>query len=183
MSRAGDWIQSYTGKQLWPLDCRPEDLHLEDIAHSLALQCRFVGHCKTFYSVAQHSALVSEQFVDLNLQRWGLLHDAEEALLGDISRPLKRSLKTYAGGTIACAQHRIEKSLIERFGLEPLGFLEATLKLKDDVLLATELRDVMNQPEHEWDQLPPPLPTKIIPVEWRDAKAMFLERAERLGLR
>ncbi len=51
-NRKGEWIQTYTGKQFWPLDPRPEDIDIEDIAHALALTCRFNGHCDYFYSVA-----------------------------------------------------------------------------------------------------------------------------------
>lgn len=48
----GDWIQTYTNKQFWPLDPRPEDVCIEDIAHALSLQCRFTGHVREFYSTA-----------------------------------------------------------------------------------------------------------------------------------
>ena len=56
--RGGDWMQTYSGFQFWPLDPRPEEIHVIDIAHSLANQCRYAGHCREFYSVAQHSVLL-----------------------------------------------------------------------------------------------------------------------------
>jgi len=57
--RIGDWIQMNNGKPFWPLDPRLSEITLEDIARSLSMQCRWNGHCKEFYSVAQHCVLVS----------------------------------------------------------------------------------------------------------------------------
>lgn len=78
-------IQTYTGRKFWPLDPRPEDVCIEDIAHALSLKCRFGGHCKRFYSVAQHGALVCNT-LNVNggrrspvLLMQGLMHDAAEA--------------------------------------------------------------------------------------------------------
>src|SRR5271165_4859950 len=83
------WIQTYTGKKFFPMDPKPEDICIEDIAHSLSMICRFTGHSREFYSVAQHSVYVSE----LCSEQWmlhGLLHDAEEAYTNDLARPIKR---------------------------------------------------------------------------------------------
>ena len=78
--RRGDWIQTYLGIQFWPLDPRPEEVMLFDIAHSLSNMCRFTGHCREFYSVAQHSVIVSQN-VPREDAAWGLLHDASEAYM------------------------------------------------------------------------------------------------------
>jgi uncharacterized protein len=88
-TRTGDWIQTYTGKQFWPLSPLPEDIVIEDIAHALSMQCRFGGHVRTFYSVAQHSVHVS-LLVEPQYALWGLLHDAAEAYLVDLPRPIKK---------------------------------------------------------------------------------------------
>ena len=85
MKRKGDWMQTHSGIQFWPLDPRPEDILIEDIAHALSNQCRFAGHCCFHYSVAQHSVLVSEN-VPAQDAMWGLLHDAGEAYLVDLPR-------------------------------------------------------------------------------------------------
>jgi len=85
-ARIGDWIQTYTGKRFWPLDPRPEDVDILDIAHSLSLLCRFTGHTSSFYSVSQHSILVAQE-VPKRLRLWALFHDAAEAYIGDIARP------------------------------------------------------------------------------------------------
>lgn len=57
--RRGDWMQTYTGRQFWPLDPLPEDVFIEDIAHALSMQCRYAGHVTRFYSVAEHSVLIA----------------------------------------------------------------------------------------------------------------------------
>jgi hypothetical protein len=96
--RKGDFMQTFTARQFWPLDARPDEVHIEDIAHSLSLQCRYAGHCRRFYSVAEHSVLIA------NWIWWhgsaadalcGLLHDATEAYLVDMPRPVKRSMHEY----------------------------------------------------------------------------------------
>ncbi len=96
MNKEDQWIQTYTGKKFYPFNPRAEDIYIEDIAHALSLICRFGGHCREFYSVAQHSVLVSELVVDNRatekydgLAKYALLHDAAEAYLGDIPSPIK----------------------------------------------------------------------------------------------
>ena len=92
--RKGDWIQTYTGIPFYPLDPKPEDINIIDIAHSLSLQCRFTGHSDRFYSVAQHSLIVSDLCSPRNALH-GLLHDASEAYLTDVPRPIKPLLTEY----------------------------------------------------------------------------------------
>lgn len=83
-------IRTYSGRLVDPLEVTHADIDISDIAHALSQICRFTGHCKEFYSVAQHSVHVSESCVpEYALQ--GLLHDASEAYLQDIASPLKRS--------------------------------------------------------------------------------------------
>src|ERR1700683_336889 len=90
MADRGAWIVTFSGRRFYVLDPRPSDVRIEDIAHSLSLQCRFNGHVKNFYSVAQHSVLVSER-CDPADALYGLLHDASEAYIGDMSAPLKHT--------------------------------------------------------------------------------------------
>ena len=80
------WIQTYTGKKFFPMNPKTEDLDIIDIAHALSMKCRFVGHTKQFYSVAQHSVIVSWNCSNPHL---GLLHDAAEAYLPDVPAPIK----------------------------------------------------------------------------------------------
>lgn len=139
--RKGDWFLTSTGRQFWPLDPRPEDICIEDIAHGLAHVCRFGGHCKRFYSVAQHSVFVSYRCRNA-LQ--GLLHDATEAYLGDMVRPLKYSMPDYL-----VAEERVWRAVCARFGL-PLK-LDADVKYADNVALMTERRDIMPWTPHRWE--------------------------------
>src|ERR1700693_75116 len=67
--RKGDWIQTFTGRQFWPLDPRPEEVCIEDIAHGLSNECRFAGQCRSFYSVAQHSVLCARNVLPMEEKR------------------------------------------------------------------------------------------------------------------
>lgn len=92
--RKGTWIQTHSGRQYWPADPRPADILIDDIAHALSMQCRFAGHSSRFYSVAEHSVHVS-RLVPPEYQLAGLLHDATEAYLHDLTRPLKQMMPEY----------------------------------------------------------------------------------------
>src|SRR5438128_5709421 len=91
----GDWMQTYTGRRFYPLAPAIEDVDLRDIAHSLAHQCRYAGHVDRFYSVAEHCVLLSRA-VPAEYALDALLHDAAEAYVVDVPRPLKRNLAGYA---------------------------------------------------------------------------------------
>lgn len=167
------WIQTYTGRAFWPLDPNSEDVAIEDIAHALALQCRFSGHTKWPYSVAQHSVLVSLA-VPVEHALVGLLHDAAEAYLVDLPRPLKRSIPDYK-----VAETRVWAAIAERFGL-PLE-IPAEVHHADNVLLATEKRDLMAPPPREWALLPPPQIQAIERWDWYHAEQTFLQHFHAFG--
>lgn len=84
----GSWMQTYTGRRLFPMDPSPADVDIIDIAHALSMQCRYNGHVRRFMSVAEHCVLISEN-VPAQDALWGLLHDATEAYVGDMIRPLR----------------------------------------------------------------------------------------------
>lgn len=174
-TRKGDWIQTFTGRQFWPLDPRPEDIDLEDVAHALSNLCRFTGHCREFYSVGEHSVRVSWA-CDPGDAVWGLLHDASEAYIADMSRPVKGNMPAYK------AMERVVMAAVcERFGLaieEP-----ASVKRADNVLLFTEARDLMCHPPNAWRDIAVPLPEPIEPWEPKKARRRFLDRAADLGVR
>lgn len=90
----GNWICTSTGRQVFPLNPKAEDISIEDVSHALSHQCRYTGHTFSFYSVAEHSIWVARGVAalggNITEQRWGLIHDASEAYLSDISSPVKR---------------------------------------------------------------------------------------------
>lgn len=141
--RAGSWMQTYTGKQFWPIDPRPEDVFIEDIAHALSMMCRFNGHCLRFYSVAEHSVILSNHVSEENAL-WALLHDASEAYIADIVRPAKRFISGYKE-----TETRIMKAVCERF--------ELSLEMPEEVhivdmkITGDEQAALMIPTEHNWD--------------------------------
>jgi hypothetical protein len=100
LARKGDWMQTYTGRQYWPADPRPEDVDIRDIAAALSKQTRYGGHCLRFYSVAEHCVLMAYRLHALGHARAtcfaALMHDASEAYLVDVPRPIKGRLGGYA---------------------------------------------------------------------------------------
>lgn len=122
----------------------PEEIDIEDIAHSLAHQCRFLGHTDGHYSIAQHSVLVST-LVPAADALWGLLHDAAEAYLGDLPAPIKREpeMRVYRD-----AEDRLLGAIAERFGLPSL--MPDSVKQADRLVLATEFRDVTLIDDLDW---------------------------------
>ena len=175
----GDWCQMSTGRAVYPLDLRSEDVDPLDIAHSLSLMCRFNGHCKAFYSVAEHSLrvlkCVQDANLDLSVQQWALMHDAAEAYMTDIPRPIKRSISGWKE-----VEARIEEAISEKFGI-PLP-IPAAVKHADSTLLATEARDLMAPPPQAWEPLPDPVREKIVPLPWYVAEARFLKAMADLRL-
>ena len=148
----------------------PDCIHIEDIAHSLSMLCRFGGHTSRFYSVAQHSIRVS-QCLPQHLKMAGLLHDAAEAYLQDIPRPLKRLIPEY---------ERLEtdfwRMISARFDL-PLD-LPYEVKLADDRALITEFDELFSE-EHSALMLPDLVDLQRLPFQFplspTAAKIQFLK--------
>ena len=160
------WITTYTGKKFHYLDPQPEEIDIVDIAHHLSHLCRFTGACKGFYSVADHSIHVAE-LLPLELRLAGLLHDAAEAYINDISRPVKYSHKLQETEAI------IESAIAKKFGVD---FSDPKIKEADNIMIATEARDLMPNMDG-WAELPTPLPTKITPSPpFHIIRAAFLYR-------
>jgi len=168
-ARNGDWMQTASGRVFWPIDPRPEEIFIEDIAHALGMMCRYNGHCTKFYSVAEHSWIVSHH-VPKEFALLGLLHDASEAYIADIVRPAKRFISGYVE-----AEDRIMTAVCQRFGL-PDG-LHPEVKRIDNAILVDEAKFVMGPKPMPWHFPEPGLGLKFI-AGWSpsDAKAMFLER-------
>lgn len=170
-TRRGDWIQTFSGRQFWPLDPRAEDVCIEDIAHALSMQCRFAGHTRLFYSVAEHALRVAA-LVPNALRRAARLHDAAEAYILDMPRPLKKQ-PLFEG--YREAERGIIAVIAARFSLPPDFFMDPAIKHADAVLLATEARDLMGRPPNAWAPMPAPLPARIEPWSQQVAEQRFLE--------
>ena len=133
----GPYIQTVSGRWVNPFDPDPEQLDAGDIARALANQCRFGGHCRVFYSVAQHSVIISrlveERGGDVEDAFAALMHDATEAYLGDMPHPLKH--RSPLGAAFKDAEDHLEQALRERFSIKPDV---PEIKRADRALLATE---------------------------------------------
>lgn len=136
------WILTNSGQRFDLLEPRASMVHPQDIAHSLAMQCRFNGHCGTFYSVAQHSLIVAS-LVPTEHKLQALLHDATEAYIGDIVRPLKQAVPE-----LRQMEHHIWGAICARFDIDPV--LPACIHDADMIALATERRDLMPEHQDEW---------------------------------
>lgn len=162
------WIQTYTGRKVDLLHPEPEQIDPVDIAHALANQCRFNGHCKMFYSVAEHSILGSAMAsYNSELARYFLLHDAAEAYLGDIVSPLKGLLPAYQE-----IEHDFWLAIAARFGLHPR--MPDEVKEIDQRMLATEREQVLSGPA-QWKCDAEPFPNlRISFLEPMTARTYFL---------
>lgn len=137
-------IRLYSGKDFNFQEPTPDMVTIGDIAHALSLVCRFAGQCSEFYSVAQHSMIVSQLTPGGAPQRlWGLLHDASEAYLGDVSRPLKRRMEDYQR-----IEERVQHAIALRFGL--VWPMPSDVKIADNQALALEGQRFMGGTRGQW---------------------------------
>lgn len=173
------WIQTYTGGQFSYYDCKPGDISIRDIARALSNICRFTGHCKRFYSVAQHSVLVSEHTIN---QFYGLMHDAAEAYVGDMNRPMKSVIGSEYKNLDRIAWLAIESRW------EALGKVTAQelddCKNVDMRMLVTESHDLLlNGPHSGWQinqQTHPRFDFTIEPWHPDEAMHRFLFRYQQI---
>jgi len=166
--RIGGWIQTFTGDRIYPLDPQPDEISIEDIAHSLSMQCRYNGHCNNFYSVAEHSLLLS-YLVDPEYALDALLHDSSEAYLADIPRPIKPFLKGY---------YEHEDALMHKIA-DKFKFnwpLPDQVKEYDMRILNDEREQNMNECEYEWDDYGEPVGVSLMFLSPAGAEKVFLER-------
>lgn len=196
-------ITTFTGRVVDLLDPKPDTICLEDIARGLAMQCRFNGHIRRFYSVAEHSWRVAQHLLhgldaqggsgmirspdDLDLGRRGLMHDAAEAYVGDLIGPMKRALRQM-GAPFAPEVLRvhtvsnfdlIEEGLLiaigRRFGVT-LWPMPALVKQADKHLYEVECTQLRGPKPSLGDNLD-------FGWDWARAEDRFLRGAEELGIR
>lgn len=146
---------------------------IEDIAHGLAHVCRYAGQCRDFYSVAEHSILVSEVVEEYKFE--ALMHDASEAFIGDVTRPLKQLLPEFKR-----IEANVEDAIVNRFGLNRRS--KASIKRADLRVLAAEQAQVMAPGTADWAVAAGivPAPVQIRYLSPREAKAAFLARFREL---
>jgi hypothetical protein len=170
--RIGDWMQTFTGRQFWPMDPRPDDIHIEDIAHALSMQCRYAGHCVRFYSVAEHCVLLSH-VVSAPNRFWALMHDASEAYICDVIRPLKPSLTGYSA-----AEDRVMGAICRRYGMA--AEMPREVKDADFRMLVDESQQNMAPCVTAWNL--PPTGAGVLLHLWSPEKAEqeFLARFREL---
>lgn len=163
------YVSTYLGNRFFLTRPHIDDVAIEDIAHGLAYQCRFNGQTNAFYSVAQHSLMVMA-LVPESERLPALLHDAAEAYLGDMVKPLKNLFPEFSA-----IEARVMEIIGNRFGVD-LTRLHPAIKQADLVALATEKRDLMPHSTEPWTYISgiEPLPEKIVPLSPGDAKSAFL---------
>lgn len=139
-----DYILTYSKIKFYPLEPIKEDIKIEDIAHSLSLMTRANGHCKHFYSVAQHAIHCYQESKNRGyserVQLACLLHDASESYISDLTRPVKRNMPEYVA-----TEANLQSVIYDRFGLGNLS-IEELKKIEevDDTLLYYEFEVLMD---------------------------------------
>lgn len=148
--RFGDWFQTISGRKFYPFDPRREDVDLDDIIHALSMLCRFGGHSRCFYSVAQHSVLVS-RLCPPSLALIGLFHDAHEAYIGDLIRPIKRTLRE-GTDVYDVAADRVQSAIEGALRLPGVTKKSdaAHIHEADTLALLAERRDLLNDGPGKW---------------------------------
>lgn len=150
------------------------DFTIEDVAHGLAHICRFNGHCQRFYSVAEHSVHVSS-LVPFQYSYSALMHDAPEAFVGDVPKPLKAMLPDYRR-----IEERVESAVLSRFNVSlPL---HPCVKQADVAMLRAEQAQAMGNCD-EWGGLEGIEPPMVLLGFWspEEARARFIDQFERLA--
>lgn len=175
------WIQTYTGVAFDLLNPRPEMVRLEDIAHALSMQCRYNGHAREFYSVAEHSIHVSSALVleGSEVMAQGLLHDACEAYIGDLVSAIKRMPSFSAFEDLERAIWI--DAIAPRFRLPEV--LSHHVTMADRRMLATEVPQVLGPETKPWLlNAPPFVGVRLDFLGPKAARYAFLGAAERLGI-
>lgn len=167
---ANDFISTPSVPQFHFLDPRPEEIHIGDIAHSLSLLCRFGGHCAVFYSVAEHSIIVAEVLEMMGAEPVtvlaALLHDAEEAYLPDIPRPIKAHMRE-----AVAIYNNLEDAIDKKFLLKDANW--SSIRDVDRRICVTEAK-ALGIWNDQWEDAGEPLPFQLHLWSSDDAKHLFL---------
>lgn len=159
-------IRTFTGNWINVFDPKEDQINIEDIAHALSNLCRYGGHTRCFYSVAQHSVHCAELLrnTSIQLQFDALMHDSSEAYLMDFPRPIKLKMAEYK-----IIEDGLMKVIAKKFGVqypfnEKHGF-SPVVKEADEMMLNLE-----------WESLMMGQHNNVKPVSPEKAKDRFLNR-------
>lgn len=169
------WIQTHSGVAFDLLDPQPDMVRLRDIAHALSHLCRYTGHSRYFYSVAEHSVECARRAPPA-LVAEALMHDATEAYVGDVASPLKALLPEYRA-----IESRVRGAIAARFGLSPA--VPAKVVEIDVGMLHIERAQLLGKEAQPWG-LPPieVAHSELACYTSSHARFLFLEYARLLNL-
>jgi len=186
--RYGAWMQTFTGRKFFPKDPRPEDVCVSDIAHALSMACRYAGHTRRFYSVAEHSVLMfryglvecqfladeGEAGASQLLARAAvvaLFHDAAEAYTSDLPRAVKQA----AGSQWKWLEHKIEDAVWTHLDLtQEVHRHQVLVKEWDQRIVPTDRLACMRREEVWAHDAPTPRPVEIRCWSPEQAKQAFI---------
>ena len=179
---SNEWVFTLAGVPFFPRDPDSGIIDPRHLATTLSRICRFGGRTIKFYSVAQHSFLCSELVLDspLEIQLATMLHDADEAFsgFGDLEAPLRHHAVIYEREV----KPAIDQAVARRFQFSERAFLDRRVDWADQVLRATEIRDVVPPGPWpiDWDKLEKPLEKKIEPWSMEMAEQVYLAKLTNL---
>lgn len=199
MSR--DWIQSFSGTQIFPRDMRRSVFTLEDVAEGISKRCRYTGQCLAFYSVAEHSVLGADLFFEMayklpagerhyRLEQAAafLLHDVSEAFLPDVPTPLKPFLTVDVGQrnavesrTWAELEETHVREICNRLGLSLLldVITSPAVHEMDLAMLQAERAVLHRKPPMPWSVKAEPAKVNIMCLTPEGARNLWLDRFQR----
>ena len=170
-------MQTYSGLTVDFDNISRNSISIKDVAHALSITCRWNGHTKKFYSVAEHSILAATHAINNNESYLDslfiLLHDASEAYVSDVASPIKKFFPTYMD-----MEEKIQVVIAEKFDL-PYPMPKQITEM-DYKVLATEKRDLLGEEPASWGRLPNPLDEIIVPMTPIQSKAAFTKRFKEL---
>lgn len=178
------FLQTRAGHSFYPKEGKISTVTIEDIAHALSNLCRYNGHCRKFYSVAEHSVLVAKIIRhiwphDKNAIWAGLLHDATEAYVGDVTTPLKITMPQFMA-----LEDKVARQIAKTFKIKWNKRTVERVKIADMIALSTEAHKLFTDVS-EWSSIEnfDPLPELLhhsFPVEPTAAKRLFIREFERI---
>jgi hypothetical protein len=178
------WMQTLKGTPFSLVDPDPEKVDFTEIAHALSHLCRYAGHTREFYSVAEHSCRVAD-ILPQPLKLYGLLHDAHEAFIGDITTPVKHALSYDARADIGGLAKLLDFAIFSAAGLDPDPdqSIRDAVKYADETLLMTERRDLLAPPQKPWGKFETilPLAGRIFAWDPREARRQWLWQFQELS--